>query len=789
MAGVPFDPLEQLATKETSAAACDLLVRREQFATAKAKIRGLLRLERKHLSREQLRTWDKAIRQGVAPVVESPSNQFRFYSEAIERLAAAESKLTTTLKQELEQSRSMLASAVQANLPAYLAFASGKLADRLLRQVSLHAPVSSRNKEARAHERTAVLYLQRVCAKNDSLSAFGPCAWGTVASDISGIRLAPKPGILQRHSFLERWTAHGAAAAMNIDPEVRLELAPRIHPNGRIVNSRFLFTASNESIALDPKTSEILRRCDGKTPAHLLGVEIDFLEKLSQQKMICWETEVRALDPLAFETLVHDVSEWRDGPVRKRWRELLEPIANLPAKFRETPDSVTRIQIMDEAQARLDRLGVHHSALGRSLYAATNPIGEECLREGNFAISEDLINEVATEAAPWVDLWRDCYAFIATRVAAGLRRVFESGKRDAVPLPAFLRMCENAKLSLTGPGMVALAHIAFQEVKATFRELMKSHAEEAEYQLTPEDCHFVRRNFDYEKFDEYTYPSADLQLAAKSIDAVARGNYHWILAELHPPVALLHHGFYWSCPDKPALSDALTLTVSGKPSFYFGFSAADFTATTAVRFFDALPDLNYFVAPQRANPNWRVISPAETEVYVDSATGDVCLRKVGDHQYLGSFARGWLIPLGFHPFQFGMAPHMPRLRCGKVIVQRRAWTITLDDLGKGDFTGVSRDLVLAIERLRAARDLPRFVYIRPTEQALRRSGAEGRDKDTKPVFVDLESYLFLEIFHRWLSKAGEVEVTEMLPAPDQLLWQEQDGRRTFELRTLIVPRS
>ena len=78
---------------------------------------------------------------------------------------------------------------------------------------------------------------------------------------------------------------------------------------------------------------------------------------------------------------------------------------------------------------------------------------------------------------------------------------------------------------------------------------------------------------------------------------------------------------------------------------------------------------------------------------------------------------------------------------------------------------------------------------------MRRSGAEGRDKDTKPVFIDLESYLFLEIFHRWLVKAGELEITEMLPGPDDLLWQEsvaegnsgQAGRRSFELRTQIVP--
>ncbi len=104
-------------------------------------------------------------------------------------------------------------------------------------------------------------------------------------------------------------------------------------------------------------------------------------------------------------------------------------------------------------------------------------------------------------------------------------------------------------------------------------------------------------------------------------------------------------------------------------------------------------------------------------------------------------------------------------------------------------TGVSKAHIVATEELRAARELPRFVYIRPTEQALRRSGAEGRDKDTKPVFIDFESYLSIEIFQRWLNKAGELDVTEMLPDPDHLCWAEEDGRHTFELRTLIVPRS
>src|SRR6202011_3023276 len=107
------------------------------------------------------------------------------------------------------------------------------------------------------------------------------------------------------------------------------------------------------------------------------------------------------------------------------------------------------------------------------------------------------------------------------------------------------------------------------------------------------------------------------------------------------------------------------------------------------------PQLSTFVAPERGNANWKTVRPAEAEVYVDPTSEDVSVRKIDNHEHLGSFARAWIIPLGFHPFQFGMAPHTPRLRCGKVVVQRRSWTVRADELIPGDYTGVSRHLVLA----------------------------------------------------------------------------------------------
>jgi len=673
LAGAPFDCLEQLATPETSRLARELL--RSETA----------------LSDE-----DKT-------------------------------KAAQSLETEIASARANLWQAARTALAPYLVFTGSGVRELLahLLDASRSENLIHRNSRSGDRERHLLLYLQRVAAKNDTFSEFGPSGWGKI-SNVSGVTLAPVPGIAKRDAFLERWTAHAIAAAINSDPE-----------------------NSNTKLA------------------------------------------VPALEPHAVEILRDDVENWLPSAARDNWLSFLDALVALPLKFAATTRIQDRQSLSDNAQTSLQSIGVGPKQADRFLYAATNPIGEECFRECHFEINARLIDEVAVQAEPWIDLWRDSYAFIASRVAAGLRGIMEKAgaKSGVMPLPAFMQACETAKLSLTGPGLVALSVMAFQEVKAAFRQRLQPHVDLSEYELTPEDCHVVRDNFDYPKFDDYTYPSADLQLAATSTDAIARGDYQWILAELHPPVALLHHCMYWSCPDKEAVGRALASTTFGCPNFHFGFFAADFTAHTTVRLFDAIPQLSNFVAPQRANSKWKKISPADAEVYVDETTGDVGVRKVDNREHLGSFARAWVIPLGFHPFQFGISPHTPRLCCGKVVAQRRSWTVKADDLTPGKYTGVSSQLVLAVEKLRAEKNLPRFIYIRPTEQALRRSGAEGRDKDTKPVFIDLESYLFLEIFHRWLVKAGEIEVTEMLPDPEHLLWKESDGRHSFELRTLIVPRS
>ncbi len=82
-----------------------------------------------------------------------------------------------------------------------------------------------RNAKAGDRERHMLLYLQRICSKNDTFSEFGPTGWARVAVNASGVRIAPEPGINRRDAFLERWTAHALAAAINADAEVTKKVA------------------------------------------------------------------------------------------------------------------------------------------------------------------------------------------------------------------------------------------------------------------------------------------------------------------------------------------------------------------------------------------------------------------------------------------------------------------------------------------------------------------------------------------------------------------------------------
>jgi hypothetical protein len=783
MAGVAFDVLDAVATPRAIALARELAAEAEAVERlAPAALEALAHDRAPEGSRiRALAQRAVAKRRPLAKLPPDPAAAVRAYADA----AAAAERLRTehgrALAVELGAAFRALRRAALGFLPGYALFASaaveGLAADLLPDGEWAEARLADGRRD-----RTLLMYAQRVATKNETLSAYGPLSWGRVDPAVRGVRLDPSPG-LRREAFLERWVADAVAAAMNADPAVRPELAPRLHPNGRIEDGAFARLDTGARILLDAEARGLLARCDGRTPAHALGAP-ERLAALARDGAIVWAVECPAFVLDRVGALRARAAAWRDGEARRRWEPPLARLAAIPARFQADGAPAARRTILGEAREALAAMGAAAPAGEgqRSLYRGANLVGEKCARAPALALGADAAREVAERAAPWFDLWRDTYAFVAHRVNERLRSLHASlpGSGGAVPLPAFLEASRRAGFPLDAIGVPALAHAAFGEVREAFRESLRGRPDARAWALGAGDLAFLRRRFEFPRFDALTWPSADLQLAAGSAEDVAAGRHRWIVAELHLGAAMLQHGVTFASPDPAALAEPARRAAG--PMCDWGFPT-DLVSHTLLDF-GPVADLLTYAGPAVGLPSWRAVRPAEAEVVV-APDGDVRIRAGGEER--GSFARSWVLGFGFHPFVFPLGAHSPRLELGGVVVQREGWVLSQADLPRAPYASGSPELVADVDRLRAARGIPRYVYVRPTEAAVRRLGAGGRDKDAKPVFVDLESHPFLDVLARWMAKHGELDATEMLPAPDQLLWREEDGRHTFELRTLVLP--
>ncbi len=794
MAGVSFDVLKRLATAAASERARAILALEADLAQAAASLMAEMSSMTRSLGSlgAQLR---RSVRDGLPITDDLLAAVQREAAGALPALVAYHAAgadlvlARTTLDHELSIEYGAAARAViessLAQLRAYAVFSSDDLTNELDRLAHDEERDQFDNKERKTIQHLA-LYLQRVCAKTDTISRFGPAGWGTV-DDGDGFRVSPQPGVQRRQAYLERWVARVVAAAMNADPAVRPELSPRVHPNGRLEGATFVRLDTDAEIALRPEELLLLDRLDAATPAFQLADQTG-LESLAERGVVVWQVELVAMDTQPTHTLLDDVRRWRESDARARWQPVLEQLIAAPAQLEADPDPGHRTLIMKGVGTLLQEIGGALPQRSRTLYSAFNPIVEECYRDCEVRLGRRMVDQVVTDAEPWLDLWRDTFSLAASHAYGSLAELHRAAPRRGgeLSLPAFLAYCEKGNRNLRGAALAQLAAESYQQVKSDLRDALAGRDDAPEWELTTEDCHVLRRRHVFPLVDEFSWPSADLQLSASSTDTSERGDYDWVIGELHHGGPLLQHGIYWSCPDRPLVRDFVRRWLGGKP--WCAHSHGHFELPVHISSEPAMDAMEaaVFVAPERGKPVWRCVAPSDAVVVIDEEQRDIRARHRDTGEDLGSLVRQLFLCMGFHPFfPLAIAPHTPRLRLGKVIVQRRTWYVTRAELGGGPFRGVSRDLVLAVERLRAARDLPRWVYVRPSAAGLQRANFLARDKDLKPIYIDLESYIFAAIFAKRLEKYAELEVVEMLPDPDHMAWREDDGARVFELRTMV----
>jgi hypothetical protein len=268
------------------------------------------------------------------------------------------------------------------------------------------------------------------------------------------------------------------------------------------------------------------------------------------------------------------------------------------------------------------------------------------------------------------------------------------------------------------------------------------------------------------------YQSADIQIAAASVDAIAAGDYLAVIADVHPGDNPLGQGlFAHRHPDPEAYERDFTADVGEAWPLLLppwgpgmGVDARGAGRVPADTIYVGIDDDSLAPAGRRT---WR---PGELLVdghdLVDRA-GELRV-PLADVFGLPTFV---MAVRTFEPF--ADADHVARLQIGRVVLRRETWNVPAGEIPRG-----AEELGPWARRL----GMPRRVFMKtPVER--------------KPFLLDLDSPVLCRMAARHIRQAAaepqtaRVRFNEMLPGPQECWLTDAGGSRyTSELRLVAVDR-
>jgi lantibiotic biosynthesis dehydratase-like protein len=265
-----------------------------------------------------------------------------------------------------------------------------------------------------------------------------------------------------------------------------------------------------------------------------------------------------------------------------------------------------------------------------------------------------------------------------------------------------------------------------------------------------------------------TYHSADLQIAAASSNAVARGDFLVVLGDFHGGDNPLAQGLFGLRHPDPAAMMRRIAAETG-PNVHLSpprRGVVDMTARSWPMYPEG--DIVVMSGDEPAPPGTGRV--ALEDVVVDG--GHVSDRAGTFRVPLSQFLYLPIFVASLRSFD-PIGAHDGRAQIGRLVVRRASWSAPAAELPTrpDDLAAWARD-----------RGLPRRVFARsPLER--------------KPRYVDFDSASLRRSLVRFVAPARErapsapVEFTEMLPSPEDCWLQSDAGRHTSELRLVALDRA
>ncbi|HEX8436152.1 lantibiotic dehydratase [Archangium sp.] len=778
-AGFPFSVIEGLAAPGAAEAASQVARAHAQAAELRRSMLGTLfsaevRAAASRGDRRALRVlsrWRKRVgrsRVDGGPVEGWPGplgEAWSAWREALRREAEGRAALEARLGTELLSSRKTLRALFREPLVREALFLlSPDLLETMEPALDRDAQPESSAAD-RAFERRLYAFTQRLGAKNETTSFFGPLTYGRVEPEAEAWRFGAEEasGVVEREAFLAFWAASALGKAASAEVAIRRALPVYRLPVSSVAPGN-VRGPDAKPVVLEPATATILAEVDDtRTVAGLAErsgltlqdaeLEVRKLERLGLVRRLLEpaSTTARPLDDV--------LAQLPRVPEAERWRKVGSDFQELLRRFARgaLPE---RRAVLREAEVLFHRATAlpARRAAGQT-YADRTVLYEDCLGDmqpvgmpGREASRmEEALAPVLRLGSAYGSLRHRALRVLATEVLAGLKQ----------PV-TFLEFAAALDGRIASEGFAALDAQPRAFVVA-LGEVVARASDGRVARLSPEALAALAPEGGTARF-----ASPDVMLAMGP-----DGSARFVLGEVHPYV------FAWGsqghfAPDRERYFATFRQDLSP-------WGGAERLAMVLRRrrhkglVSDTFPGTFIEVTGRSGADARRRVAIADLRV-VPGATGPELLGPHGpltlytgedDHPHLRVFA----------PPQVEMPPvrlgeHTPRIEVGDCIFQRERWDLPAGSQESLVAARTPARLAVEVAALRQRLGLPRHLFaLSPSEP--------------KPVCLDLDVPFAHQHLQRLLS-LGKLGLSEMMPGPAELWLRRRVGAHTSELRLAMV---
>ncbi|HZM76534.1 MAG TPA: lantibiotic dehydratase [Candidatus Limnocylindrales bacterium] len=609
--------------------------------------------------------------------------------------------------------------------------------------------------------RRAYLFAQRLAAKNETTSFFGPLTHGRVDPAATGITTghAQPSHTLPRAAFLSFWAAValGQSVAADLAEGIPVRRNPAVGFDGRAVT-----LPNGRSATLTPLDRELIAAADSgrgiKGVADQVGAKAaQRLERLTATGVL-----LTGLEPAS--TRLRPLDELRDwvraNALDSPWPAALDQIAAQVDQYARATGEVGRRDVLARLENRFTELtGVPARRAAGQMYADRHVVYEECQGDGGITIGGDVAARWEKALTPYLDWCAELGRRRQDAIRALAARVIGT---EEIPFLAFAQRLTDAVQA----GQLAEFSEPVRRLEQAWDRLVEGGTGDGVAVIAPESLAVPTGGA--------RFVSPDLLLGSDGM---------LVVGELHPYV------YAWGsqalfAPDPAGLQSDFTKDLSP-------WGGAQRMATVVRRrrhkgiVSDAFPGRFIEVTGVATADRQRCLAAADLVVRCEKGGPALCDPHSGpltlyagedDHPHLLAFAAGPVVAP-----RFRRGDRAPRVMVGDVVVQRARWWLDAMALRELVQARDAAARLAAVATLRARQAIPRWVFVKSP-------------RETKPICLDLSSAVAVEILAGHISLAGPRLLTEeMCPAPEHV-WLHRDvagetGKYTSELRVAMIRRS